>query len=281
MVREHIFSKLTCDLSAAYKNAIREQKLALEISAAKRESSFYLSKVDQSHALSSIEERIKKKQKVQQEPEATSDGPEAQFVTKTIRQCPQKKLVGPKEEESKPGLSKDLLGISFSVQNVSQGLHCIIFFCTLLASDDVYAVEFPKENSTIRAYIEKVPWVLEHIILLAHDPWNSNMQSISHISLNMPPYNSLTPTIHWASPVVSVSRSPLLPTPVSASNSWPIVGSLQPTWTWLAASPRPVSAPASSGSHWTRAMLTASFSATTTNSISPFSSGDNFSGMTS
>lgn len=47
-------------ISAAYKNAIREQKLALEISAAKRESSFYLSKVDQSRALSSIEERIKK-----------------------------------------------------------------------------------------------------------------------------------------------------------------------------------------------------------------------------
>lgn len=47
-------------ISAAYKNAIREQKLALEISAAKRESSFYLSKVDQSRALISIEERIKK-----------------------------------------------------------------------------------------------------------------------------------------------------------------------------------------------------------------------------
>lgn len=45
---------------AAYKNAIREQKLALEISAAKRERDFYLSKVDKSRALSSIEERLKK-----------------------------------------------------------------------------------------------------------------------------------------------------------------------------------------------------------------------------
>jgi hypothetical protein len=47
-------------LNAAYKKAIREQKLALEISAAKRERDFYLKKVDQSRALSSIEERMKK-----------------------------------------------------------------------------------------------------------------------------------------------------------------------------------------------------------------------------
>lgn len=52
---------LYCDIrNAAYKNAIREQKLALELSAAKRERDFYLSKVDRSRALSSIEERLKK-----------------------------------------------------------------------------------------------------------------------------------------------------------------------------------------------------------------------------
>lgn len=45
---------------AAYKNAIREQKLALEISAAKRERDFYLTKVEQSRALAAIEERMKK-----------------------------------------------------------------------------------------------------------------------------------------------------------------------------------------------------------------------------
>lgn len=45
---------------AAYKHAIREQKLALEISAAKRERDFYLAKVDKSRALNSIEERLKK-----------------------------------------------------------------------------------------------------------------------------------------------------------------------------------------------------------------------------
>ena len=44
----------------ALKKAIREQKLALELSAAKRERDFYLSKVDQSRALNAIEERLKK-----------------------------------------------------------------------------------------------------------------------------------------------------------------------------------------------------------------------------
>lgn len=47
-----------CD--AAEKNHTREQKLALEISAAKRERDFYLSKVDQSRALNSMQERMKK-----------------------------------------------------------------------------------------------------------------------------------------------------------------------------------------------------------------------------
>lgn len=45
---------------AAYKTAVREQKLALEMSAAKKERDFYLSKVDESRALSAIEERLKK-----------------------------------------------------------------------------------------------------------------------------------------------------------------------------------------------------------------------------
>lgn len=45
---------------AAYKNAVREQKLPLVLSAAKREKDFYLSKVEKSRALSAIEERMKK-----------------------------------------------------------------------------------------------------------------------------------------------------------------------------------------------------------------------------
>lgn len=93
----------------AYKNAIREQKLALEISAAKRERDFYLSKVDKSRALSSIEERIKKKQKVQQELGTNSEQPADQQGPKVIRQFPQTKPVANNKEDIKPRLSKDIL----------------------------------------------------------------------------------------------------------------------------------------------------------------------------
>ncbi|XVF57920.1 hypothetical protein PTKIN_Ptkin07bG0021100 [Pterospermum kingtungense] len=95
----------------AYKSAIREQKLALEISAAKRERDFYLAKVDQSRALSSIEERLKKKQKAQQESGTNSELPVSQ--KKVIRQFPQKKPVAVDASQSKRRLSKDILaGVS-------------------------------------------------------------------------------------------------------------------------------------------------------------------------
>ncbi|CAA3000861.1 pre-rRNA-processing ESF2 [Olea europaea subsp. europaea] len=79
----------------AYKSAIREQKLALEISAAKREQDFYLSKVDQSVALSNIEERLKKRQKGEQ-------------IKKVTRQFSQKKPVV-EETGKKSQLSRDIL----------------------------------------------------------------------------------------------------------------------------------------------------------------------------
>lgn len=59
MIGNECDMKLGCFI-AAQDNAVREQKLALEISAAKRERDFYLSKVDQARALSSIKERLKK-----------------------------------------------------------------------------------------------------------------------------------------------------------------------------------------------------------------------------
>ncbi|KAF7819496.1 pre-rRNA-processing protein ESF2 [Senna tora] len=88
----------------AYKKAIREQKLALELSAAKRERDFYLSRVDQSRALSSIEERLKKKQKVQED-----SGP----VAKVIRHFPQKKPIPANAEGNKAVLSDDILDAVF------------------------------------------------------------------------------------------------------------------------------------------------------------------------
>ncbi|KAK7316146.1 hypothetical protein VNO77_34919 [Canavalia gladiata] len=83
----------------ALKKAIREQKLALELSAAKRERDFYLSKVDQSRALRSIEERLKKKQKVQGSGQ----------VAKVICHFPQTKQIATDAKQSKPELSDDLL----------------------------------------------------------------------------------------------------------------------------------------------------------------------------
>ncbi|KAH6774389.1 RNA-binding family protein [Perilla frutescens var. hirtella] len=78
------------------KNATREQKLVMELSAAKKERDFYLSKVDQSKALSKIGERLMKKRKIE-------------MVPKTVRQFPQKKPVENETGESKGQLSRDIL----------------------------------------------------------------------------------------------------------------------------------------------------------------------------
>lgn len=86
------------------KKATREQKLKLEISAAKKEKDFYLAKVDQSRALTSIEERLKKKQKMQESGEPQQ---EVQ-VAKVVRQFPQTKPVE-NVVKNKPKLSKDIL----------------------------------------------------------------------------------------------------------------------------------------------------------------------------
>ncbi|GFP84987.1 pre-rRNA-processing protein esf2 [Phtheirospermum japonicum] len=80
----------------AFKNASREQKLTLELSAAKRERDFYIAKVDQSKALSSIKERLKKKQKVE-------------MVPKVVRHFPQIKPVAKETGENKAKLSSDIL----------------------------------------------------------------------------------------------------------------------------------------------------------------------------
>ncbi|XP_042061245.1 pre-rRNA-processing protein ESF2-like [Salvia splendens] len=78
------------------KNATREQKLVLELSAAKKERDFYLSKVDQSKAISKIGERLKKKQKIE-------------MVPKVVRHFPQKRPAENEAGESKGQLSRDIL----------------------------------------------------------------------------------------------------------------------------------------------------------------------------
>ncbi|KAF9603071.1 hypothetical protein IFM89_033796 [Coptis chinensis] len=99
----------------AYKNAVREQKLALEHSAAKRERDFYLSKVDQSRALTSIDERLKKKQKVQQDSDMKSETPVNQLERKVIRHFLQTRPIADTSSQGKRVLSKDLLAGVFGV----------------------------------------------------------------------------------------------------------------------------------------------------------------------
>lgn len=92
----------------AEKNRVREQKLKMEISAAKRERDFYMSKVEQSIALKHIQDRKKKKQK-------TEDSESGDVLEhKVIRQFPQNRPVANSSGQSKPGLSKDILAGVFS-----------------------------------------------------------------------------------------------------------------------------------------------------------------------
>ncbi|KAK9108313.1 hypothetical protein Syun_024324 [Stephania yunnanensis] len=94
----------------AYKKAIRDQKLALEISAAKRERDFYLSKVDKSRALTNIEKKRKKKQKINNEVAGmTSDTQIEEHQSKVVRQFLQKQPVADVSAMNKPRLSKDIL----------------------------------------------------------------------------------------------------------------------------------------------------------------------------
>ncbi|KAJ8500502.1 hypothetical protein OPV22_011054 [Ensete ventricosum] len=88
----------------AGKKREHEEKLKLEISAAKRERDFYMSKVEQSRALKFIRERREKKQKFQgQDSEGVQE-------PKVIRQHPQNRPVADGGGlQSKPRLSKDLL----------------------------------------------------------------------------------------------------------------------------------------------------------------------------
>ncbi|KAI5073288.1 hypothetical protein GOP47_0011301 [Adiantum capillus-veneris] len=96
----------------AYRNAVREQKQAADISAAKRERDFYLAKVDQSKAISAMEERKTKKQKFDDPPTSLRDNSEpapSVGTSKIVRHFSQKKSVAVREDGDVPRLSKDVL----------------------------------------------------------------------------------------------------------------------------------------------------------------------------
>lgn len=98
----------------AYKNAVREQRLAAEISAAKKERDFYLSKVDQSRAIASMEERKKKKKALESEESEKSGGEKkpakpAGEKPRVVRNFNQKRPVADGMTSKAATLSHDLL----------------------------------------------------------------------------------------------------------------------------------------------------------------------------
>ncbi|CAN8279617.1 unnamed protein product [Cochlearia groenlandica] len=96
----------------AYKSAIREQKLNMVISAAKREKDFYLSKVEKSRAMTEIDERMKKKQKIREESGSNAEAAPV-FPPRKIREFRQKTSIKNEISQSKPGLSTDVLASVF------------------------------------------------------------------------------------------------------------------------------------------------------------------------
>ncbi|KMZ68924.1 hypothetical protein ZOSMA_226G00260 [Zostera marina] len=104
----------------AQKCAVREQKLNLEISAAKRERDFYLKKVDQSRGLTSMQERVNKKQKTEDTESKGGTSKENKMKRKIIRHFPQNKLIGENNVlKKKHGLSKDFLSEVFGVSTTT------------------------------------------------------------------------------------------------------------------------------------------------------------------
>ena len=102
---------IACWLCAAYQNAVREQRMAAEISAATRERDFYLSRVDKAKGIAAIKERKAK----QQGQVASADVPladEAAATPKPLRMYGQRKAkVDPVLDPEAPMLSPDVLAM--------------------------------------------------------------------------------------------------------------------------------------------------------------------------
>lgn len=96
-----------------YQKAVREQKLAAEVSAAKRERDFYLSRVDKAKAVEAIKERKKRKREEggeEEEGEQRRGQNEAAEGPKALRHYGQRKAkADPVNDEDAPMLSRGLL----------------------------------------------------------------------------------------------------------------------------------------------------------------------------
>ncbi|XP_026447240.1 pre-rRNA-processing protein ESF2-like isoform X1 [Papaver somniferum] len=87
----------------AYKHALQQQKLVMVNSAAKKEKEIYMDKVDKSNGLNAIEERRKKKQKIQEQGSAEQQEP------KVIRHFRQTRPVKDDSAQPKSQMSRNVL----------------------------------------------------------------------------------------------------------------------------------------------------------------------------
>ena len=99
---------------AAYQNAVREQRLAAEISAATRERDFYLSRVDKAKGIAAIKERKAKQQEAAQGQAMQSEAPAEQAAPAAtpLRMYGQRKAkADPVLGTDAPMLSADVLAM--------------------------------------------------------------------------------------------------------------------------------------------------------------------------
>ncbi len=94
----------------AYQNAVREQRLAAEISAATRERDFYLSRVDKAKGIAAIKERKAKQQGQGAQSETPAE--QAAPAAKPLRMYGQRKAkADPVTGTDAPMLSSDVLAM--------------------------------------------------------------------------------------------------------------------------------------------------------------------------
>ncbi|XP_068640282.1 pre-rRNA-processing protein ESF2 [Aristolochia californica] len=101
----------------ANKEAIRKQKLTLELSLAKKERDFYISREEKSRAQEAIQERLQKKQKTRESTELNANIAMVTEKPKIIRKFQQTLSVVDHMNENKPKLSKGLLVGVFGVSS--------------------------------------------------------------------------------------------------------------------------------------------------------------------
>ena len=89
-------------VAAAYQNAVREQRLAAEISAATRERDFYLSRVDKAKGIAAIKERKARQQEASQGQGEQSGAPAQEAAPEAARMAVPLRMYGQRKAKADP-----------------------------------------------------------------------------------------------------------------------------------------------------------------------------------